>query len=222
MANVLIEMAGVQAHNVGQLSPAAAGGAGAGAEEGGFFEDIFGFFTDGMGVLGDVIGFPIGLIAEGSSTILNSLGSAVKEIPLVGQFVSDILTSGQSLLAGGLKLDPTSIGTIGTLLKVFGVLDEEEQKTLQRVSETKIVAKAAETNQAADITQLLALLKKSQGDQKEDKTLKTIAGVGVPVLVGGGLSAALIAELGTAGGIGVGVAATGAGLGLAALLGAFE
>jgi len=184
----------------------------------GIFQTLLGFLGSGLGVLGDVVGFPLNLIGTGGDFIIRTLADLAKNVPIVGELISDILLAGNTLLQAGLSLPGATLAMLGNLLKSFSGLPKDEQDSLQKKSMEKIQAKANEAGQGED-------LKKIQGMQVAGAmppALKVAAGVAAPLTGGAIAFLALRAVLGDGGAAAAGGAITAGGLGLAYMLGAFD
>ena len=190
-----------------------------GQEAPGIFQTLLGFLGDGLGVLGDVIGFPTGLIATGADFVITTIAELARNIPIVGELIADILQAGNTLLGAGLSLPSETLGILSTLLTSFRKLPEEKQKSLEDKSETKIEALAAQTGQERDVDQALNISNQQQ-EEKDEKALgQTIATIAAPVVGGIGLGAALLPALGPGGAVAAGVGIAGLGFLVESLFG---
>lgn len=191
-------------------------------EKPGIIQTLLGFVGDGIGLLGEGVGFPLGLIATGADFVINAIADVAREVPLVGTLIAEILVGANTIIGFGLKLPSEILGVISSLLTAFRKLPEDKQKELEKKAEDKIVEKARETGQQGDVEKVLKSQEDKETKTQENKTVNTALGIGIPVLAGAGLGTALAGPVGLGGGIALGLTAGGAGIGLSALLGAFE
>lgn len=183
-------------HDLAQATTPPAGG--------GIFQTLLGFLGDGLGVLSDVVGFPLNLIGSGADYVIKAVADLAKNVPIVGSLISDILLAANTLLQVGLKLPSSTLSMVQTLLKSFNGLSGDKQKSLQDQSMEKLLGKAKESGQEGDLQQLFNQSKKDAATVSTEGILKKAAGVGVPLAVGTGAFFILQGLLGTAGGAGVG------------------
>jgi len=188
-----------------------------GQEGGGIFQTLLGFLGSGLGTLSDVVGFPLNLIGQGGSFVIKTIADLAKNVPLVGEFLSDILLAGNTLLQAGLKLPSETIAMLGNLLKSFNGLPEDKQKSLQDKSMQKLIDKAGETGQKQEMQNLLNQQKQAGSTAEVMGVVKKAAGVVAPL---GGAAVTFLAlqgVLGTGGALGAGAGALGV-----LLFGAYE
>lgn len=190
--------------------------------EGGILATLLEVVGQGIAATADAIGFPASLIAEKVPGVIAGLAASMQEVPVVGALVADILTAADILVATGIPIPATVKATLGGMLDAFDMLPEEMQQELRMNAEVRIRAKAEETDQVAMIEQALALGRRFEQEQRSRRLIRTVAGVGIPSILGIILAITLTPVVGPAGAVAIGVTTAGGGIGLASVLDVFS
>lgn len=183
--------------------------------EGGIFTTLLEVVGQGIAATADAIGFPPSLLAEKVPSVIEGLAAAMREVPVVGTLVADILTAADVLVAAGIPIPEMVKATLGGILDAFDMLPQETQDELRRTAEVRVRAKAEETDQVAAVDQALAMGRRFEEEQRSRRVIRTVANVGIPVILGIVLSVALAPFVGTLEAVGLGVVAAGSAAGVA-------
>lgn len=188
----------------------------------GIFSTLLDVIGQGIAATADSIGFPPSLLAEKVPAVIDGLAAAMREVPIVGALVGDILTAADILVAIGVPIPGMVKATLGGILDAFDMLPLETQEELRRNAEVRIRAKAQETDQVGAVDQALAEGRRFAQEQRTGRMIRTVAGVGIPGVLGLILAITLTPVVGLPAAIAIGATTTAGGIGLASVLDVFS
>ncbi len=97
--------------------------------------DVAGFFADALAftfnTLGDLIGVPLGILAQGVDVTFNGVAGLLKNIPILGDLLAQVLVLGGSLIKFGLSIPGLALHGLGNVMAGIGKALKGENSTAQ-------------------------------------------------------------------------------------------
>lgn len=81
---------------------------------------VAGFIADGLSfalnTLGSLVDLPLNILAQGVDIVFNGIGGLLKEVPIIGDLLAQILVMGGSLIKFGLSIPGLLLHGLGNIL----------------------------------------------------------------------------------------------------------
>lgn len=120
--------------------------------------DVAGYVADGLGfalnTLGDLVNIPLNILSSGVDVVFNGLAGLVGQVPILGDFLAQILVLGGSLVKFGLSIPGMLLHGLGNILggigkTLHGLFDEPENQRKVDAAKSDIVKQAPDAQKDA-------------------------------------------------------------------------